>query len=192
MAAETLTVSNTYHLWRVFYPELSTGGGIHDNTQHISYSGQDYLRCRHLHGNLTGVYTSPIFDIGAVEGANRHLVYIVGQDDAEADIVITGTGTTWGDKFPTPTTWLDGGATTLNWSQLFNLSGAPSVSMRLYYGTTSPPTSYIDRMEILSAIIPGSGSEVNRYFQVRITITDPNTNVYAYVECFDLKLATYS
>ena len=108
------------------------------------------------------------------------------------DIAITGTGTTWGDKFPTPTTWAQGDVTILNWAQIFELNDAPSVSMRLYYDTTTPPTTYVDRMEILSAIIPGSGSTKNRYFRIRITITDPSINVYAYVEAFDLKFCTYA
>ncbi len=180
------------HTFRVDYPTLTKSGAGHDNTEHISYSGQDYLKCKHLYGNLVGTYTSSVFDIGATEGENRHLIYLVGQDSAEADIVIVGTGTTWDDKFPSPTTWDQGNASTKTWAEIFELDEAPSVEMRLYYGTTSPPTNYVDRIEILSAIIPGSASEVNRYFRVRITITDPNANVYAYVEAFDLKFCTYS
>jgi hypothetical protein len=60
--------------------------------------------------------------------------------------------------------------------------------MRLYYGASDPPTSYVDRLEILSAIIPAT----NRYFKVRITIIDPNPNVWGYVEAFTIKWATYS
>ena len=185
-----LIVQDAFHGIGTDFPELSEGG-THDNTEHIVYSGQDYLRCKHAGGNLTGVYTSEVFDIGAVEGANRHLVYVVGEDDAEVDIAIVGAGTTWGDKFPAPTTWTEGGALTLSWAQIFSLDKAPRVSMRLYYGSTSPPTSYIDKMEILSGIISVPGDPI-RYFRVRITIVDPNINVYAYVEAFDLKFATYT
>jgi hypothetical protein len=189
---DKLEVNDPYHTFRTSYPVITSGGGTHNNTEHILYSGQDYLKCRHLAGNLTGVYTSPVFDIGAAEGQNRHLIYLTGQDPAEPDILIVGEGTTWVDKFPTPTTWIGGEATTKSWGEIFDLDAAPSVSIRMYYGTTSPPTSYVDRMEILSAIIPGSVSAVNRYFQIRITITDPNENVFAYIEAFDLKFCTYS
>jgi hypothetical protein len=218
---DKLEVNDPYHTFRTSYPVITSGGGTHNNTEHILYSGQDYLRCRHLAGNLTGVYTSPVFDIGAAEGQNRHLIYLTGQDPSEPDILIVGEGTTWADKFPTPTTWIGGEATTKSWGEIFDLDAAPSVSIRMYYGiggeattkswgeifdldaapsvsirmyygTTSPPTSYVDRMEILSAIIPGSVSAVNRYFQIRITITDPNENVFAYIEAFDLKFCTYS
>ena len=189
---ERLTVQDAYYAYRTSYPAITSGGGNHNNTEHVLYSGQDYLRCRHLAGNLTGVYTSPVFDIGAAEGQNRHLIYLIGQDSAEPDILITGEGTTWADKFPTPTTWNGGDATTKSWAEIFNLDASPSVSIRMYYGATNPPTNYVDRMEILSAIIPGSAGTVNRYFRIRITITDPNENVFAYVEAFDLKFCTYS
>jgi hypothetical protein len=192
VGAYNIVVQDPFHTFRTDYPVLSGGGGTHDNTEHITYSGQDYLKCRHLAGNLTGTYTSPVFDIGDAESQNRHLIYLTGQDDAETDIVITGTGTTWADKFPTPTTWAQGSVDTKTWAQIFELNDAPSVSMRMYYGTTDPPTNYVDRMEILSAIIPGSAATKNRYFRIRITITDPNINVYAYVEAFNLKLCTYS
>lgn len=189
-------VSNTFsgyvsagssHELRSAGPVLSTGGGTHDNTEWMSYSGQDYLKCRHLYGNLTGTYTSPIFDIGA-ESSNRHLIYIIGEDTGETDIVIVGEGTTWDDKMPSPTTWNGVNISTDSWSEIFDLPGAPSVKMRLYYGSSSPPTNYVDRMEILSAIIPAS----NQYFQVRIQITDPSEQVFAYVEAYTLKFTTYS
>jgi hypothetical protein len=160
---------------------------MHDNTEHIVYSGQDYLRCRHLFGNLTGTYTSPTFDIGDTYDNDRHLIYIIGEDPTETDIVIVGEGTTWDDKFPVPTKWSDGNIDTKTWSEIFGLPGAPSVRMRLYYGASDPPTSYVDRMEILSAIIPLG----YRYYRVRITITDPNINVYAYVEAYTIKFCIY-
>ena len=174
------------HELKSFMPVLTTGGGKHDYTEWITYSGQDYLKCRHVWENLTGTYTSPVFNI-AGESANRHLVYVVGEDPGETDIVIVGEGTTWADKIPTPATWASVNVETQSWSEIFNLPGAPSVSMRLYYGAADPPTSYVDYMEILSAIIPAG----NQYFQLRITITDPSEQVYAYVEAVTIKFCTY-
>ena len=86
--------------------ELTTGpigepGGWHNNTAHIDYGGINYLRCKHQHGNLQGVYKSPIFDAG---GSDRYLVYIVGQDTDEFDIVVVGTGSTWASQVPIVTT----------------------------------------------------------------------------------------
>ena len=184
--AQVNAVGATHEL-KTFMPVLTTGGGIHDYTEWVSYSGQDYLKCRHIWGTLTGTYTSPVFDIGGAEAANRHLIYGIGEDPGEIDIAIIGTGTTWADKIPDPATWASVNAASQSWSEIFNLPGAPSVSMRLYYGAADPPTSYIDYMEILSAIIPAG----NQYFQLRITITDPSEQVYAYVEAYTIKFCTY-
>ena len=186
--ATSLSVDSCKQTLVVGWPILSTSGAVYDNTIPITYSGQSYLKCRHLFSTLTGTYTSGVVDIGDSEAANRHLVYVTGQDPAEEDIVITGEGTTWDDKFPSPTKWSEGNISTYTWSEIFSLSGAPSVRMRLYYGTSNPPTSYVDRLEILSAIIPAT----NRYFQLKITIVDPNINVFAYVEAYILKFCTYS
>ncbi|MHC4159726.1 MAG: hypothetical protein ACYSSO_11690 [Planctomycetota bacterium] len=159
---------------------LSIGGGLHDNTEHIIYNAHDYLRCRHQGGNLVGTYTSPVFDLGS---AGRYLAYIVGQDTSEADIVVVGFGTTWDAQVPVPTTWENINVSTYTWTNIFALDQGPSVEMRLYYGQTSPPTNYLDKMEILSGIVTDA-----RYFRVRITITDPAPEIYAYVEKFYLRL----
>jgi len=177
--AAYLAIISTDHTQDVFYPELTTGGGLHYNTEHIIYNAQNYLKCRHLHGDLSGVYKSPIFDTGV--GADRYLAYIVGQDTAEPDIVVVGTGTTWDSQVPVPATWESVGVSTNTWTNIFELDQGPSVTMRLYYGETSPPTSYVDKMEVLSAIVTA------RYFQVQITINDPVGEVYAYVEEFYLR-----
>jgi len=312
-------------------PYLTTGGGIHYNTRHYIYNLDDYLICRHQGGNLTGTYTSEIYDLGAER--NDAMVY------ALADIVVIGTGTTWDDQFgliytgstllingdfenwtvdeaddwtesncdaaedgsgqsgsgcqittsaalgnlyqnitveaqswydlrgyykntagdiaaiaiydvdnsayinpwgadgqqlsnntswtafnylfKTPvgcttarivligvgngdivgfdeltvkkidmdnsTKWSDAGISTNIWPEIFELTAGPSVSMRLYYGTSSPPTSYIDRMEIISTVLSAV-----RYLQLRITITDPNPNVNALVENYSLKVCRHN
>lgn len=178
---QAMVVQGPVHVHAVFNPELTTGGGQHSNTEHIIYNAHDYLRCRHQHGNLTGVYTSPIFDTAGA--ADRYLAYIVGQDTAEPDIVVVGTGTTWDSQLPDPNTWQDVGVASNSWTNIFTLAQGPSVTMRLYYGETSPPLNYCDKMEILSAIV-----EDARYFQVQITITDPGLEIYAYVEKFYIRL----
>jgi len=176
-----LIVKDTVHEHLGFSPDLTTGGGFHNNTSPIIYNAHDYLRCKHQHGVLTGTYKSRIIDSGIA--ADRYLVYIVGQDAAEPDIVVVGAGTTWNAQLPAPNTWTNVGIATNSWTDIFTLDRGPKVTMRLWYGETSPPSNYVDKMEILSAIV-----EDARYFQIEITITDPVAEVYAYVEKFHLRL----
>jgi len=148
--------------------------GTHDNTEQIDYGGNYYLKCSHTGGVLTGTYTSGIFDRGS---SGRFLLYVL------ASVVVTGGGTTWNDIAPSPMTWasLDVSRT---WSDICSLISAPQVKMRVLYGTSSPPTNIVYQMEILTAIVTG------RYFQVEIEITDPSSDVMAYVENFTLKFCT--
>jgi len=74
------------------------------------------------------------------------------------------------------TAWDDVGISTRSWSEIFELQSGPSVEMRLYYGNSDPPTSYVEKMEILSAIVTA------RYYRLWIKIVDPSTSVNALVE----------
>lgn len=148
------------------------GVGTHDNTEYVVYDGGDYLKCSHTGGVLVGTYTSPIYDRGA---SGRYMVFCL------VDIVVIGTGTTWDDQIPSPNIWSSIGIDVKSWAEIFTLVAGPSVSMKLKYGETSPPTSEVVKMEILSAIVTG------RYFQMEITITDPSAEINALVEEFSLK-----
>ena len=153
--------------------------GTHDNTEHTTYDSEDYLKCSHGSAGLVGTYKSPVYDLGS---SKRVLAYVL------ADIVVTGTGTTWEDVIPddssVSTTWEDIDIGERTWAEIFELVAGPSIRMRLYYGNSSPPSGYVQRMEILSAIVTG------RYFQVEIEITDPSPDIYALVQHFTLKLCT--
>jgi len=152
------------------------GVGTHSNTEHTTYASDDYLKCSHTGGVLTGTYTSPEYDLGA---STRVLVYVL------ADIVVSGVGTTWDDKFPTGTTWTAGGAGTMSWAEIFELTAGVQVTMKIYYGDTSGSlTEYVERAEILAAIVEA------RYFKVEINITDPSADVNALVENFTIKYCT--
>lgn len=146
--------------------------GTFDNTEQVTYSGEYYLKCSHTGDVLTGTYLTPIFDVST---SGRFLAYII------ANVAVTGEGSTWNDQFPTGSTWNDIAAGK-RWREIFELVAAPSVKMALLYGTTSPPTSRVDRMEILSAVVEG------RYFQIEIEITDPSLQINALVENLSLKL----
>lgn len=167
-----LLVKDSHIEQRVYYPELSDSGGIHQNTIAVTYDFEPYLKCRHLHGLLTGSYTSPITDIGSVV---RYLVYLI------AKIAVTGVGNTWADQFPAPVKWNSVDVENITWAQLFDLDAAPNVNIELYYGDTSPPANSVGRLEILSTIVSA------RYWQIKITITDPTNEVHALVENYELK-----
>jgi len=292
-------------------------GGAYDNTEHVTYSGDDYLKCSHNGGVLTGTYTSPIFDLLA---SSRYLVYI------DTEFVITGEGTTWDDVIPlvfkggevvdnggmenwtgpvlddwaetdsaivedadgqsgkcvkvtpsaddgriyqrntlsgelwyradlyysgekaefgiydnTNSEWVtpdgyqelpassgwgdedylfktaagtpeieirlgssangvavrfdtatlfevdeinsaswDNADVSRTWAQIFELTSGASVQITLKYGTVSPPTNEVEKMELLSGIVTG------QYFQVEITIIDPSDAVNALVKNFEV------
>lgn len=174
-ASGSITVQDPPDHWTVQAGDTQTddySGGTHSNTEQITYNTEDYLKCSHTSGVLTGTYTSSIFDLGS---SDRYLVYIL------ADLVVTGEGTTWADILNASTSWASNIATGSSWSTLFALSEGPSVSMKLKYGETSPPTNEVEGMEIFSVIVTG------RYFQVEINITDPRDGVNALVEHFTLK-----
>ena len=74
-------------------------------------------------------------------------------------------------------------ASSRTWLQMFTLTEAPVVSIKLKYGAVSPPTNEISRMEILSTVLTNF-----QYLQVEITIIDPSEGINALVEEFDLVL----
>jgi len=146
--------------------------GTFNNTEVVSYSGENHLKCSHTAAELTGSYLSPVIDRGA---SGRYLAYIL------ADALITGAGQTWADVVPGSTTWaqLD---ISRRWREIFQPSAAPAIRMRLRYGDTNPPANVVDRLEILSAIVEG------RYFQVEIEITDPDLTITGLISPYTLKL----
>lgn len=120
-----------------------------------------------------GRFTSREYDFGA---SDTYLAYLL------ADIIVTGSGTTWGDVIPSPDTWSDIGITERTWQEIFALENAPEVHMKLYWGDVSGSlTNSAEKMEILSTIATG------RYWKWEITIRDPSDSVNALVENFIAK-----
>lgn len=146
--------------------------GTFTNAEMVLYGTENYLKCSHTGGVLTGSYKSTVIDRGA---SGRYLAYLL------AAMVVTGEGQRWADVMPAGTTWAAMGITR-KWREIFQPLAAPTVRMKLWYGDTNPPANVVERLEILSAIVQG------RYFQVEIEITDPNLTVNALVEHFTLKL----
>jgi hypothetical protein len=89
-----------------------------------------------------------------------------------------------GDPLTASATWDSIDVDTRTWNEIFDTQSAPVVNVRLYYGNADPPTSYVDRMEILSAIVTA------RYYKVVITITDPTNEIYAYYQNYTLKFCS--
>ena len=172
----TAVVSDPPDGWSLMETETCDySAGTHSNTEQVTYSGADYLKCSHTAGVLTGTYLSPIFNL---TGSDRYLIYLL------AAIAVTGAGTTWDDLVPDPKTWNDLGVDK-TWDAISNLPAAAAVRIRLLYGDTSPPTNEVGKMEILSAIATG------QYFRIEITITDPSSEVQGLVENFTLKFCQY-
>jgi len=115
-----------------------------------------------------------VHDLGDGEQSNTYLMWV------EANITVLGGGTSWGAQFPDPSTWFDG-TITRTWGQIFALTEAGSVKIEVLHsnsldgGALSNPST-ISKLEILGTMFSA------RYFQVRITITDPNENVSMLVE----------
>ena len=171
--SSTVSLSDPPDGWSVVHTETDDySGGTHDNTEQTTYASEYYLKCSHADGNLTGTYLSPVYDLGS---SGRYLVYLA------TEYVVTGEGMTWADKFPSPTTWQQGGATTKTWSQIFNITEGSQVHISFKYGDDTSLSNTVERMEILSSIITG------RYFQVQIEIDDPGMNVYTLVKHNTLK-----
>jgi hypothetical protein len=140
--------------------------GTPDNTEHTTYNTDDYLKCSHTSGVLTGSWISAVVDRGS---SVRELIY------ALADIVVTGEGTTFDDIFPAASTFGELGLDR-TFGELMALTSAPQVLMTLYYGDTSPPTNLVSRLEILCVEVTA------RYHQLEITIIDPSTGIETLVE----------
>jgi len=147
-------------------------GDFSDNVSPVLYAGDAYIKCNHVGQDYTGSWLSPIIDLGASE---KYLVYSIN------DIIITGEGTLWSDQLPAPVKWSEVGVTTKKWREIFELSAAPKVEMSLSYGPDITVVNSVSRLEILACIIIG------RYYQFRIDIEDPQSEVYVYVEGPNLK-----
>lgn len=157
--------------------DYTTDPGTFDNTEHTSYSGDDYLKCSHTADVLTGTYISEIFDLG-VGNTDIYYAYV------DADIITTGAGTTWNAVTASGTsTWNNISADSKTWNELFEMEEAAKVDIELYYRKLDTDDwSIAKKMEICSTVVEA------RYFKVKITITDPSIAVNALVEKLTLCL----
>ena len=148
--------------------------GDFDNASPLLYGGEVYLKCAHAGGVLAGQWTSPIIDLGA---SAEYLLYALN------DINVTGQGLLWRDKLPSPVKWSEVDVANKRWREIFELSAAPSVEMECDYGLYAVSESTLFKLEILAGIVTG------RYYQLKVNLTDPQSEVYALVEGPNLKFA---
>lgn len=170
--SRTISLPDPPHGWSVQGSTMCDySSGTHDNTEQTTYSGESYLKCSHTDGVLTGRFISPVYDLGS--SASR-LIYI------QAQIVVTGVGTSWEDVIPGTSPWtvID---LSMPWSEIFSLPAGPSVRMTLLYGAASPPETEVERMEILSTVVDA------RYIRVMVDIVDPSEGVNAMVQALTIK-----
>jgi len=149
----------------------------HDGTPYATIYNTTYWSRITQFSRLFGTFYSPIFDTGVV--ADNYYMYF------EADVVVTGVGTTWDDAIPDPNIWSSIAITTTNWNEIFTTDGAPKVKTTIFYKVSIGDSwSEMPNAEILSGIVNA------RYFQVKIEIEDPALEISALVENFSLKVYT--
>jgi len=155
------------------YTQLPTYGswswdfvsGTHDNTESVTYNSQDALKCSHTDGVLSGTFTSPTFDLGAVETVRIWGDFLT---------AFVSSGTTWDGVTPEGVTWDMLGSGT--WNAIFRPSQAGKIEAVLKFSTDNVNWSDIGFFQVLSAEVYA------RYIKVEVTITDPtiDSNLYLY------------
>ncbi|GAF72362.1 unnamed protein product, partial [marine sediment metagenome] len=158
--------------------------GTFVNTERVWYNSEWFLKCSHAGGVLVGEYWSPIYDLEdydpTILNPETFLAYI------QAEIKVIGAGTTWQNilyEGTTKLTWQQIGADTRKWYEIFSLSEAPRVSMKMIWGSGPTSMDYeADRMEILSTILRA------KFVQFYVRIEDPSAAVNALIENYVIKM----
>jgi hypothetical protein len=148
-----------------------------DNSQYITH-----LRAWGHRLSSQTSYTAHSFLFKAPTGCSTARLYFGSPNNG--DVVYVDTVSCKEIDEANSTTWDLINIDTETWNTIFDTQAAPQVKIRLYYGGSDPPTSYIDQMEILSTIVTA------RYYQVRIEITDPTPEIYAYFQNYSLKFCS--
>lgn len=161
------------------YTELATYGswswdystGTHDNTEQETSSpcsaGDPCVKCSHTGGVLVGTWTSPTYDLNAIE-----IVRVWG----DFRTVFESSDTTWDGAAPGSTTWNDLGAS-LTWNEIFQPAQAGQLRAKLQHKQLSGDGwSEVSFFEILSTEVEA------QYVRVVIEITDPTQDAQLYVK----------
>lgn len=172
----------------VFYPsgysdknswswDFSTG--THDNTEQTTYSTYNCLKCSHTSGVLTGIWTSPEYDLGSVK-----TVRVWG------DFLTTfiSAGNTWDAIFPSGTTWNSKAPQVTKWQELMAVeTQAVILQAKIKWGTSSGSlTNEASFFEILAPEFTA------RYVQVEVTIIDNAAASNLYLKTLNMKAAYWT
>jgi len=149
------------------------GVGTHDNTEHVTYDSSDALKCSHTSDVLTGTYTTPTNDLGAIED-----VRIWG----DFRMYFESSDTTWDGVAPAPTTWNDLGSAKA-WMEIFNPEAAGKIQATLKFSENNSNWTDVEFFEILCAEVTA------RYIKIEITITDPTLDANLYLK--ELNMVAY-
>ena len=142
---------------------IDQGTGSHSNTQFYDQGGGDYvLRVNHASA-LTGTYTSAEIDLGSSKTVRVQGDFVLKVLDASATwAALWGASNQWNYKDMSDV-----------WGDIFSPSAASSISAKLKWGTATGVYPNSAELFELSAI-----DAVGRYFQVEVTLTDPNNSQY--------------
>lgn len=160
-ATVTLPVPHGWSVQGTTTDDYTSGTATFTNTEHTTYGGEDYLKCSHTGGTLTGTYLSDVIDLST---SAERLIYISGT------VVVTGLGTAWEDVFGVGVLW-SAADVSRSWSEIFQMPSGVVITISLKHGDTSPPSNTVEKMEILGTTVTA------RYIQVLVTITDPSETV---------------
>ncbi|RLB84766.1 MAG: hypothetical protein DRH26_18910 [Deltaproteobacteria bacterium] len=149
------------------------GVGTHDNTEHVTYDSSDALKCSHTSDVLTGTYTTPTYDLNAIED-----VRIWG----DFRMYFSSSATTWNGVAPSGTTWDDLGAA-LSWMEIFDPEAAGKIQATLKFSEDNSNWTDVDFFEVLCAEVTA------RYIKLEITITDPTLDANLYLK--ELNMLAY-
>ena len=174
-ATVTIPEPQGWTAYQTFTDDYTGVLGTFTNTEHVSYVGDDYLKCSHsilFSPATSGTYETTTF-VTAFPNPRWYHIHTA------EDVIVTGAGTTWNDLLDPAgdnRTWEQVGIETRTWQDCFEVAAAPVMKIRIYYKETlGNPWLYVDRAEIVAAVVYA------RYFKIRITIEDPADNINAYV-----------
>lgn len=154
------------------------GIGVHDNTEHATYSGSDALKCSHTGGVLTGTWTSPEYDLGSEKTVRIWADFLT---------VFSSSAGTWAAMLASGATWAAVLESGKRWYELLAPAYAGVIQAKLKWGSVSGSlTNETTRLEILAPEITA------RYVQFEITITDPDAGSNLYLKTLNCKAAYWS
>lgn len=151
--------------------EVGWAGTASWNADSVSYSSATGLWTQQGYcltfqaDEFTGRWVSRIIDIGAEDDYLTYSLF---------DTVQVGGGNLWEDFSPLTNTWDDIGTLTQTWGELLQLDAAGQVYVKINWGATvGDLNKTAEKQEFMSTVVDDA-----EFFQLVMTITDPNNDIY--------------